>query len=44
MIEQYAGDAEEEAWNAITQAAADAVGGWQRLSFSNVVLLASGMA
>ena len=44
MIEQHAGDAQEEAWDAITQAAADAVGGWKQLSFSNVVLLASGMA
>jgi enediyne biosynthesis protein CalE5 len=44
MIEQHAGDTQEEAWDAITQAAADAVGGWKRLSFSNVVLLASGIA
>jgi ubiquinone/menaquinone biosynthesis C-methylase UbiE len=44
MIEQHAGDAQEEAWDAITQAAADAGGGWKPLSFSNVVLLASGQA
>jgi enediyne biosynthesis protein CalE5 len=44
MIEQHAGDAHEEAWDAITQAAADAGGGWKPLSFSNVVLLASGTA
>jgi enediyne biosynthesis protein CalE5 len=44
MIEQHAGDAQEDAWDAITQAAGDAVGGRKRLSFSNVVLLASGMA
>lgn len=44
MIEQHAGDGQEEAWDAITQAAADAGGGWKPLSFSNVVLLASGIA
>ena len=44
MIEQYAGEAQEEAWDAITQAAADAGGGWKPLSFSNVVQLASGQA
>jgi SAM-dependent methyltransferase len=44
MIEQHAGDAQEEAWDAITQAAADAGGGWKPLSFSNVVLLASATA
>ena len=44
MIEQHEGDAQEEAWDAITQAAADAGGGWKPLSFSNVVLLASGIA
>jgi hypothetical protein len=44
MIEQYAGDAREEAWDAITRAAADAGGGSKPLSFSNVVLLASGTA
>ena len=44
MIEQHAGDAQEEAWDAITQAAADAADGSSRLRFSNVVLLASGTA
>jgi hypothetical protein len=44
MIEQHAGDAQEEAWEAITQAAADAGGGSGPLSLSNVVLLASGTA
>ena len=44
MIEQYAGEAQEEAWDAITQAAADAGGGWKPLSCSNVVLLASATA
>jgi hypothetical protein len=44
MIEQYAGEAREDAWDAITQAAADAGGGWKPLSFSNVVLLASATA
>jgi len=44
MIEQYAGEAQEEAWEEITQAAADAGGGSKPLSFSNVVLLASGIA
>ena len=44
MIEQHAGDAQEEAWDAITQAAADAGGGSGPLSLSNVVLLASGAA
>lgn len=44
MIKQYAGEAQEEAWDAITQAAADAGGGSKPLSFSNVVLLASGTA
>ena len=43
MIEQHAGDAQEEAWDAITHAAADVGGGWPQ-SFSNVVLLASGQA
>jgi hypothetical protein len=41
MIEQHAGEAQEEAWDAITQAAADAGGGSKPLSLSNVVLLAS---
>jgi hypothetical protein len=44
MIEQHAGEAQEEAWEAITQAAADAGGGSKPLSFSNVVLLASATA
>src|SRR3954452_21262714 len=44
MIAQHAGDAQEEAWDAITQAAADAGGGSKPLSFSNVVLLASATA
>lgn len=43
MIE-YAGEAQEEAWDAITQAAADAGGDSKPLSFSNVVLLASATA
>jgi SAM-dependent methyltransferase len=44
MIEKYAGDAQDEAWDAITQAAAKAAGGAGPLSLSNVVLLASGTA
>lgn len=44
MIQQHGGDAQEAAWDAITQAAADAGGGWRPLSLSNVVLLASGTA
>jgi hypothetical protein len=44
MIQQHAGDAQEEAWDAITRAAADAAGGSNPLSLSNVVLLASGTA
>lgn len=44
MIEQHAGEAQEEAWDAITQAAADAGGGSGPLSLSNVTLLASGTA
>ena len=44
MIEQHAGAAQEEAWQAITKAAADAAGGWKPLSLSNTVLLASGTA
>jgi len=44
MIEQHAGDAQEEAWDAITQAAAEVGGGSQPLSLSNVVLLASATA
>src|SRR4051812_26934949 len=44
MIEQHAGEAQEAAWDAITQAAADASGGAKPLSFTNVVLLASATA
>jgi SAM-dependent methyltransferase len=44
MIERYAGTAQEEAWDAITQAAAEAGGGSKPLSLSNVVLLASATA
>jgi SAM-dependent methyltransferase len=44
MIEQHAGEAQDEAWDAITQAAADAGGGWKPLRLSNVVLLASAIA
>jgi SAM-dependent methyltransferase len=44
MIEQYAGEAQEEAWDTITQAASQARGSSTRLRLSNVVLLASGTA
>jgi len=44
MIEQHAGDAQEEAWDAITRAAAEVAGGSKPLSLSNVVLLASATA
>jgi hypothetical protein len=45
MIEQRAGDAQEDAWDAITQAAADAGSGAKKpLRMSNVVLLGSGTA
>jgi enediyne biosynthesis protein CalE5 len=44
MIEQHAGEAQEEAWDAITQAAAEVGGGSGPLSLTNVVLLASGTA
>jgi len=45
MIEQHAGDAQEEAWDAITEAAADsAAGGSGALILRNEVLLASGSA
>jgi enediyne biosynthesis protein CalE5 len=44
MIEQHAGDAQEEVWQEITQAAADAGGGSTPLRVSNVTLLASGTA
>ncbi|HET7508074.1 MAG TPA: methyltransferase domain-containing protein [Solirubrobacterales bacterium] len=42
MIEQHAGDAQEEAWEAITEAAGDLGGGSGPLRLTNVVLLASG--
>ena len=44
MIEQHAGEAQDEVWDAITQAAANAAGGSKSLSFSNVVLFASATA
>jgi SAM-dependent methyltransferase len=44
MIERHAGEAQEEAWDAITQAAADAWPGAKPLRVSNVVLLASATA
>jgi SAM-dependent methyltransferase len=44
MIEQHAGTAQEEAWDAITEAAANAGGGSKPLSLSNMVLLASATA
>ncbi len=44
MIEQHAGEAQEEAWDAITQAAADVAGGSKSLTLSNLVLLASATA
>jgi SAM-dependent methyltransferase len=44
MIEQYAGEAQEAAWDAITQAAAKMGGGSKPLSLPNVVLLATGTA
>jgi len=44
MIEQHAGEAQEEAWDAITQAAADTAGGSKPVRLSNVVLLASAVA
>src|ERR687886_2129064 len=44
MIEQHAGDAQEAAWDEITQAAADAGGASKPLRFANVVLLGSGTA
>jgi SAM-dependent methyltransferase len=42
LIEQHAGDAQEAAWDAITQAAAAAGSGSGRLRLANAVLLASG--
>lgn len=44
MIEQHAGEAQEEAWDAVTQAAAEAAGGAKPLRLANVVLLASATA
>jgi SAM-dependent methyltransferase len=44
MIAQHAGDAQEAAWDAITQAAVDAYGDSQPVSLVNVVLLASATA
>lgn len=44
MIEGNAGEAQEEAWDAITQAAAEVGGGAGPLRLSNVVLLASGVS
>src|SRR3954463_12291435 len=44
MIEQHAGEDQEKAWDAITEAAAEAGGGSGPLILSNVVLLASGTA
>ena len=44
MIEQHAGEEQEAAWDAITQAAADARGDSRPLRFSNVVLLAAATA
>ncbi|WP_187369221.1 class I SAM-dependent methyltransferase [Baekduia soli] len=44
MVEQHAGEAQEEAWDAITQAAAEAAGGPGPVTLTNVVLLASGTA
>jgi enediyne biosynthesis protein CalE5 len=44
MIEQHAGEAQEETWDAITRAAAEVAGGSKPLSLSNMVLLASGTA
>jgi hypothetical protein len=44
MIEQHAGEAQEEAWDAITQAAANGGGGSKPLCLTNVVLIASATA
>lgn len=44
MIEQHAGDAQEQAWNEITKAAADAAGRRGSLRLTNTVLLASATA
>jgi SAM-dependent methyltransferase len=44
MIERNAGEAQEAAWDSITQAAADATGGDGPVRLSNAVLLASAAA
>jgi hypothetical protein len=44
MIERHAGEAQQGAWDAITEAAANVGGGSGPLRLSNVVLLASGTA
>jgi len=44
MIEQHAGEAQEEAWEAITEAAAELGGGSGPLRLPNEVLLGSGTA
>ena len=44
MEHDVEGEAQEEAWDAITRAAADAGGGSGPLILSNVVILASGTA
>ena len=44
MIEQHAGAAQDDAWDAITRAAAELGGGSGPLSLSNAVLLAAGTA
>jgi enediyne biosynthesis protein CalE5 len=44
MIEQHAGDAQEEVWDEISRAATKAARGSKPLVFSNVVLLAAGIA
>jgi SAM-dependent methyltransferase len=44
MIEVHGGDAQEEAWDAIAEAAAEAGGGSGPVRFANVVPLAAGIA
>lgn len=44
MIEQHGGDAQEEAWDAITDAVRAATGGSEPVRLTNAVLLASGTA
>jgi len=44
MIEQHAGEAQQEAWDAITHAVVDELGDSKPLSVPNVTLLASGTA